>query len=96
MNIRPMQDRVIIKRKEAETQTPGGIIIPPNAKRPLFEGTVLAVGNGKILEDGTVRELDVKVGDQVIFGQYGGTEISMDGDRVLVLREDELFGVIEP
>lgn len=96
MNIRPLQDRVIIKRKDSDDKTPGGIIIPENAKQPLYEGTVLAVGNGKYLEDGSVKPMDVKVGDQVLFGKYAGTELLMDGDRVLVLREDELHGVVEP
>lgn len=95
MNIRPLQDRVIVKRKPSDERTPGGIIIPENAKEPLYEGTVLAVGNGKIMENGSIRPLDVKIGDQVLFGKYTGTELQMDGEKVLVLREDELQAVIE-
>lgn len=96
MNIRPLHDRVVIRRKPAEEKSPGGIIIPENAKQPLYEGTVVHVGNGKMLEDGTVRPPDVKVGDQVLFGKYTGTEIGdPNGDRLLVLKEDDLLAVVE-
>jgi chaperonin GroES len=95
MKIRPLHDRVIIKRVEEERATAGGIIIPDNAAEKPARGEVLAVGNGKILEDGTVRPLDLKVGDTVLFGKYAGTEIKVDGEDVLVMREDDVVAVLD-
>ena len=95
MKIRPLQDRVIVKRTEEEQKTKGGLYIPDTAKEKPVEGTVLAVGNGKILEDGTVRKLEVKKGDRVLFGKYSGTEVKVSGEEVLVMREDDIMGVIE-
>jgi len=94
-NIRPLQDRVIVKRVKEEEKTKGGIIIPDTAKEKPVEGEVLAVGNGKILDDGKVRKLDVKVGDRILFGKYSGTEIKIDGEERLILREDDILGVVE-
>jgi chaperonin GroES len=93
--IRPLQDRVIIKRVKEEEKSKGGIIIPDSAKEKPIEGEVLAVGNGKVQEDGTVRKLDVKVGDRVLFGKYSGTEVKIDGEDRLILREDDILGVLE-
>ena len=93
MKIRPLHDRVIVKRLEAETKTAGGIVIPDNAAEKPVRGEVLAVGNGKILEDGKVRALDVKVGDQVLFGKYSGTEVKVDGQEVIVMREEDILAV---
>ncbi len=93
--IRPLHDRVIVKREEDERKTPGGILIPDTATEKPSKGRVLAVGNGKILEDGKVRPLDVKVGDKVLFGKYSGTEVKLDGDDVLVMREEDLLAVID-
>ncbi len=95
MNIRPLHDRVIVKRMEEERTTPGGIVIPDNAAEKPIKGEVVAVGNGKILENGEVRPLDVKVGDKVLYGKYAGTEIKIDGEEYLVMREDDIVGVIE-
>ena len=92
--IRPLQDRVIVKRLKEEEKTKGGLYIPDSAKEKPVEGTVLAVGNGKVLEDGTVRRLDVKEGDRVLFGKYSGTEVKIDGEEHLILREEEVLGVI--
>ncbi len=93
--IRPLQDRVIVKRLKEEERTKGGLYIPDSAKEKPVEGTVVAVGNGKILEDGTVRKLDVKEGDRVLFGKYSGNEVKLDGEEHLILREDDILGVIE-
>jgi chaperonin GroES len=93
--IRPLQDRVILKRVKEEEKSKGGIIIPDTAKEKPIEGEVLAVGSGKVLEDGTVRKLDVKVGDRVLFGKYTGTEVKIDGEEHLILREEDILGVIE-
>ena len=93
--IRPLQDRVILKRVKEEEKSKGGIIIPDSAKEKPIEGEVLAVGNGKVLEDGTVRKIDVKVGDRVLFGKYSGNEIKIDGVDHLILREDDILGVLE-
>ena len=93
--IRPLHDRVIVKREEDERKSPGGIVIPESATEKPSKGRVLAVGNGKILEDGKVRPLDVKVGDKVLFGKYSGTEVKVDGDDVLVMREEDILAVIE-
>ena len=95
MAIRPLHDRVIVKRVPEETKTKGGIIIPDTAKEKPIEGEVVAVGNGKILDDGTVRKLEVKAGDRILFGKYSGTEVKIDGEEHLILREDDILGVIE-
>lgn len=95
MKIRPLQDRILVKRLEGETKTAGGIIIPDNAKEKPQEGEVIAVGNGKVLEDGKLRKPDVKVGDKVLFSKYAGSEVKIDGDEHLIMREDDLLGVIE-
>lgn len=95
MNIRPLHDRVVVKRLQEEKTSPGGIVIPDNAKEKPMKGEVVAVGNGKLLDNGSVRALDVKVGDTVLFGKYSGTEVKVDGDELLVLREDDLMGVFE-
>ncbi len=94
-SIRPLHDRVIVKRVKEEEKTKGGIIIPDTAKEKPIEGEVIAVGNGKILEDGSVRKLDVKVGDRILFGKYSGTEVKVDGEDRLILREDDILGVLE-
>lgn len=95
MNVRPLQDRLVVRRVEGQEQTKGGIIIPDAAKERPLEGEVLAVGSGKVLDDGTVVPLDVKKGDRVLFGKYAGTEIKIDGEDHLILREEEVLGVIE-
>jgi chaperonin GroES len=95
MKIRPLQDRVIVKRIEEEEKTKGGIIIPDTAKEKPMEGKVIAVGKGKLLEDGKVHALDVKAGDRVLFGKYSGTEVKIDGEEHLIMREDDILGVIE-
>ena len=95
VNIRPLHDRVIVRRLEEETKTPGGIVIPDTAKEKPIQGEVVAVGKGKLLESGDVRPLDVKPGDQVLFGKYSGTEVKLSGEEVLVMREEDIMGVIE-
>ena len=95
MKFRPLHDRVVVRRLEQEEKTAGGIIIPDTAKEKPIEGEVLAVGNGKILEDGKVRALDIKVGDRVLFSKYAGTEIKIDGQEHLMMREEDILGVIE-
>ena len=95
MKLRPLHDRVIIKRLEAETKSAGGIVIPDSATEKPIKGEVVAVGTGKILEDGKVRPLAVKGGDKVLFGKYSGTEIKMDGQELLVMREEDLMAVME-
>jgi chaperonin GroES len=95
MNIRPLHDRVIVKRNEEQQKTKGGLFIPDTAKEKPIEGTVLAAGNGKILEDGTVRKLEVKKGDRVLFGKYSGTEVKIEGEEHLILREEDILGIIE-
>jgi len=95
MKIRPLQDRIIVKRVQEEEKTKGGIIIPDSAKEKPLEGQIIAVGNGKVLEDGKVRPLDVKAGDRVLFNKYAGTEVKIDGEEHLMLREDDILGVIE-
>ena len=94
MQIRPLQDRVIVKRVEEEEKTKGGIIIPDTAKEKPIEGKVIAAGNGKRGEDGKVHPLDVKAGDRVLFSKYAGTEIKIDGEEHLILREDDILGVL--
>jgi len=93
--IRPLHDRVIVKREDDERKSPGGIVIPDTATEKPMKGRVLAVGKGKILESGEIRPLDVKVGDKVLFGKYSGTEVKMDGDDVLVMREEDIMAIIE-
>ena len=95
MKIRPLQDRVIVQRLEEEEKTKGGIIIPDTAKEKPQEGKVIAVGSGKILENGTKTTLDVKVGDKILFGKYSGSEIKIEGEEFLMMREDDILGVIE-
>jgi chaperonin GroES len=95
MNIRPLHDRVIVKRKEEELTSPGGIVIPDTAKEKPIRGEVIAVGKGKILDNGDQRPLDVKVGDEVLFGKYSGTEVKVEGGDLLVMREDDIMAVIE-
>ena len=95
MAIRPLHDRVLIKRVEEEQKTKGGIIIPDTAKEKPAEGKVVAVGTGRILEDGKVRALDVKKGDRVLFGKYSGTEVKVDGDELIIMREDDILCIIE-
>jgi chaperonin GroES len=95
MKIRPLQDRVIVKRVDEETTSAGGIIIPDTAKEKPQEGKVVSVGKGKVGEDGKVQPLDVKRGDKILFGKYAGTEIKLDGEEHLILREDDILGVIE-
>lgn len=95
MKIRPLFDRVLVKRHESETKTASGIIIPDNAKEKPQEGTVVSVGGGKVLDDGTVRKPGVKEGDRILFSKYAGTDIKLDGVEHLILREDDILGVIE-
>ena len=95
MKIRPLHDRVVVKRMEEERTSAGGIVIPDSATEKPVRGEVLSVGNGKILENGDVRPLDVKAGDKVLFGKYSGTEIKIDGEEVLVMREDDIMGVFD-
>ncbi len=95
MAIRPLHDRVIIKRLEEETTTAGGIVLPGNAAEKPSQGNVIAVGHGKLLENGQVRPLTVKAGDRVLFGKYSGSEVKVDGDNVIVMREDEIMAIIE-
>ncbi len=95
MTIRPLQDRVIVRRIEEEEKTKGGIIIPDTAKEKPMEGKVIAVGKGKVLEDGKIHPLDVKAGDRVLFGKYSGTEVKINGEEHLIMREDDILGVIE-
>ena len=95
MKIRPLHDRVIVKRLEEERTSPGGIVIPDTAAEKPIQGKVVAVGKGKILENGEVRPLDVKVGDKILFGKYGGTEVKVDGEDLLVMREEDVMAIIE-
>jgi chaperonin GroES len=95
MKIRPLQDRVIVKRLEEEEKTKGGIIIPDTAKEKPQEGKVIAVGKGKVTEDGKLIPLDVKVGDRILFGKYSGTEVKIEGEEHLIMREEDILGVIE-
>ena len=94
MKIRPLHDRVVVKRVEEERKSAGGIVIPDNAAEKPDQGEVMAVGTGKILEDGKTRPLDVKVGDRILFGKYSGTTVKVEGDELLVMREDDIMGVI--
>ena len=95
MKIRPLHDRVVVKRVEEDTTSAGGIVIPDSATEKPIEGKVIAVGNGKILDSGEVRALDVKKGDKILFGKYSGTEVKVDGEEYLVMREDDIMGIIE-
>ncbi|MEN8719969.1 MAG: co-chaperone GroES [Oceanococcaceae bacterium] len=95
MSLRPLHDRVIVKRLEEETTSAGGIVIPDTAAEKPSRGEVLAVGNGKVNDNGDVRALDVKVGDTVLFGKYSGTEVKVDGQDLLVMREDDIMAIIE-
>jgi chaperonin GroES len=95
MKIRPLHDRVIVRRLEEERKTAGGIVIPDTAAEKPVRGEIVAVGNGKILENGDVRPLDVKTGDKVLFGKYSGTEVKVDGEELVVMREDDVMAVLE-
>ena len=95
MKIRPLHDRVVIRRTEEERTSPGGIVIPDAAAEKPIKGEVIAVGNGKLLDNGEVRPLDLKTGDNVLFGKYSGTEVKVDGEELLVMREDDIMAVIE-
>ena len=95
MKIRPLHDRVIVKRLEEERLSPGGIVIPDTAAEKPVQGKIVAVGKGKILEDGKVRPVDVKVGDKILFGKYSGTEVKVDGEELVVMREEDVMAVIE-
>lgn len=95
MKIRPLHDRVIVRRKEEEKTSSGGIVIPDTAAEKPVRGEIVAVGHGKILENGQVRALDVKVGDKVLFGKYSGTEVKVEGEELLVMREDDIMAVLE-
>ena len=94
MNIRPLHDRVIVKRVEEEKVTAGGIVLPGSAAEKPSQGVVLAVGNGKPLDNGTVRALEVKVGDKVLFGKYSGNEVKVDGEDIIVMREEDIMGIL--
>jgi chaperonin GroES len=95
MSIRPLHDRVVVKRLEQETKTASGIVLPDAAAEKPDQGKVVAIGNGKILEDGKVRPLDVKVGDKVLFGKYSGQAVKIDGKEVLVMREDDIMAIVQ-
>jgi chaperonin GroES len=95
MKIRPLQDRILVKRVDEEEKTKGGIIIPDSAKEKPQEGRVIAVGNGKIQENGNVQPLDVKKGDRILFSKYAGTEVNVDSEEHLIIREDDVLGVLE-
>mgnify|MGYP001636600483 CR=1 FL=1 len=94
MKIRPLHDRVIVKRVEEETTTPGGIVLPGSAAEKPSQGVVLAVGGGKQLDNGSVRALEVKVGDKVLFGKYSGNEVKVDGEEIIVMREEDIMGIL--
>ena len=95
MTVRPLFDRILVKRNEEPTKTKSGLFLPETTKEKPSEGTVLAVGNGRVADDGKITALTVKVGDQVIFGKYSGTEIKIDGDDRLILKEDDVLGIVE-
>ena len=95
MKIRPLYDRVVVRRKEEEQTSAGGIVLPGSAKEKPNQGEVLAVGDGKLLENGELRPVGVNVGDNVIFGQYSGNSVKLDGEEVIILNESEIFGVVE-
>ncbi len=94
MKIRPLHDRIVVKRVEEETKTAGGIVLPGSAAEKPSEGEVLAVGAGKPLDNGQIRALEVKVGDRVLFGKYSGTEVKVDGEQLIVMREDDIMGIL--
>ncbi len=94
MNIRPLHDRVIVKRVEEETTSAGGIVLPGSATEKPSEGEVLAIGSGKQLDNGDVRALEVKVGDKVLFGKYSGNEVKIDGEELIVMREEDIMGIL--
>ena len=95
MNLRPLQDRILVKRVEEEAKTKGGIIIPDTAKEKPVEGQVVAVGKGKVAEDGKRVALEVKEGDRILFGKYSGTDVKIEGEEYLIMREDDVLGIIE-
>ncbi|MCE2437239.1 MAG: co-chaperone GroES [Pseudomonadales bacterium] len=95
MNIRPLHDRVVVRRVEEETMSAGGIVLPDSASEKPSQGEILAVGPGKTKDDGTLTKMNVSVGDKVLFGQYGGSTVKIDGEELLIMREDEIFGVLE-
>lgn len=95
MNLRPLHDRVIVKRKEEERTSPGGIVIPDTAAEKPIRGDVIAVGTGKILNNGEIRPLELKAGDKVLFGKYSGTEVKVDGEDFLVMREEDIMAIID-
>jgi chaperonin GroES len=95
MNLRPLHDRVIVKRIEEEERSPGGIIIPDTAKEKPIQGQIMAVGTGKVLDNGTVIPMQVKKGDKILFGKYAGTEVKIEGQELLIMREDDILGIIE-
>ena len=95
MSIRPLHDRVVVRRLEEEKTSAGGIVLPDSATEKPSKGEVIAIGNGKILDNGEVRSLDVKVGDQILFGKYSGTEVKVDNEELLVMREDDIMAVVE-
>jgi len=95
MKIRPLHDRIVVQRVDEQRTSPGGIVIPDSATEKPIRGKVLAVGKGKVLDNGETRPVDIKVGDEVLFGKYGGTEIKIDGEDLLVMREDDVMGVFE-
>jgi|TARA_Y100000310_G_scaffold342783_1_gene447414 chaperonin GroES len=95
MNIRPLHDRVVVRRTEEETKSAGGIIIPDSAAEKPSQGEVLAVGPGKKLDDGSIQPMDVKTGDKVLFGQYSGNTVKLDGEELMIMNESEIFGIVE-
>ncbi len=95
MSIRPLHDRVLVRRLDDEKTSPGGIVIPDTAAEKPMQGEIVAVGNGKIQENGDIRPLDVKVGEKILFGKYSGTEVKVGGEELLVMREDDIMGVVE-
>jgi chaperonin GroES len=95
MKIRPLQDRIIVKRVESEEKSKGGIIIPDSAKEKPQEGKVIAVGKGKVTDDGKLQPMDVKKGDRILFSKYAGTEVNIDGEEHLIVREDDVLGILE-
>ncbi|MCK9609406.1 MAG: co-chaperone GroES [Methylomonas sp.] len=95
MKIRPLHDRVVVKRVEEETKTAGGIVLPGSAAEKPSEGEVMAVGSGKVLDNGQVRALEVKVGDKVLFGKYSGTEVKVGGEQFIVMREEDIMGILD-
>ena len=95
MSIRPLHDRVLLRRVESDRKTPGGIVIPDTAAEKPTEGEVVGVGNGKLLDNGSIRALDVRVGHKVLFGKHSGTEVRVDGEELIVMREEDIMGVVE-